>query len=386
MRNIENRTGERVANPLRILSMLRGRWDAQRAPALQALADMGHEVVYVDEPLSIDGYRKLVKRLDFDLAVLWGSSLQNFLLTESAPFFLDDMDLPYVSLWTDNPIKHLNLLKHVRTPCHKAMFVADTLVIEQLESLGFGDVFYLPPWHIDPEIFRPVDAEPSLTCEVSFAATINSYEAERAKWRGGWNEEMNEAADKVIAKSRALKDHVDVFETIGADWEVSSEAFSKISHAMYFEQKALAREQLIHAMGDREIHITGIGTAITDRKNVVMREGREWHDLSPVFCSSALNLNLTPWPKSCHHRIFQIAASGAFALTDWREDSIALFEPDVEAVYFKSLDEMRALMDQYLTSSDQRRKVAEAGHKRFLAHHTAAHRMAELSRVLGELI
>ena len=51
MRVLENRTGQTLGRPLRILSMLRSQWDAQRAPALQALADLGHEVVYVDEVL-----------------------------------------------------------------------------------------------------------------------------------------------------------------------------------------------------------------------------------------------------------------------------------------------------------------------------------------------
>ena len=106
MRILENRTGNTVSKPLRILSILRGQWDHQRAPALQALADIGHEVVYVDELLPLDGYRKLVQRLDFDVAVLWGSSLQNFLNSFEGIFFLEEMGLPYVSLWTDNPIKH----------------------------------------------------------------------------------------------------------------------------------------------------------------------------------------------------------------------------------------------------------------------------------------
>ena len=39
---------------------------------------MGHEVVYVDDILSEENYRKIVSRLDFDVAVLWGNSLQNF--------------------------------------------------------------------------------------------------------------------------------------------------------------------------------------------------------------------------------------------------------------------------------------------------------------------
>lgn len=386
MRIIENRTGNSLARPLRILSILRGRWDAQRAPALQALADLGHEVVYVDQILSLDEYRKLVQRVDFDVAVLWGNSLQNFLLSSEEPFFLDEESVPYVSLWTDNPIKHLSLLKRLSPSFHKSMFVADTQVIEQLKSLDLDNVFYLPPWHIDPDIFKPVAPVEDLICDVSFAGAINSYQAERVKWREGWGEKMNEAADKIIELARETKDHVDVFAAIGDAWEATSDDLAKISHAMYFEQKALSREQLIHAMGGRELHIVGVGTAVTDRSSVIMHEALEWYDLAKLFCSSVINLNLTPWPKSCHHRIFQIAASGAFALTDWREDSVSLFEPDVETVYFKSLEELPGLVDRYLAAPEERRKIAAAARRRFLAEHTAAHRMAELSAKLYDLL
>ena len=34
-------------------------------------------------------------------------------------------------------------------------------------------------------------------------------------------------------------------------------------------------EQLIHAVGNRELHIVGIGSVETDRENVIMKEGRE---------------------------------------------------------------------------------------------------------------
>ena len=71
MRLITNRTGNSISRPLRILSLLRSQWDGQRAPALQALADIGHEVIYVDDILPEEDYLKIVSRLDFDVAVLW---------------------------------------------------------------------------------------------------------------------------------------------------------------------------------------------------------------------------------------------------------------------------------------------------------------------------
>ena len=386
MRVFNNRTGHRLAKPLRILSILRSKWDGQRAPALQALADLGHEVVYVNEILTLEGYYKLVKKLDFDVAVLWGNSLQNFLMSFSEPFFLDEIRLPYVSLWTDNPVKHLFLLKNLNTDTHRAMFIADTRVIEQLLHLGYKNLFYLPPWHIDPEIYRPVDSIPALKCDISLAATVNPYDAERQRWRAFWDYHMNAAGDRVIEMLHSTRDHVDVFDVLSDKWDPYSMQFNLISHAMYFEQKAIVREQIVETVGEREIHITGIGSARFGRDNVIMHDGREWDDLSPVFCSATVNLNVTPWPRSCHHRVFQITASRALTVTDWREDSLELYEPDAEVIYFHTLDELPEILDRFTSYPEEAQPIAEAGYRRFISHHTAAHRMADLSNKLYELL
>jgi len=387
MHVLENRTGQTLSRPLRILSILRSQWDAQRAPALQALADLGHEVVYVEDVLSLDGYRSLAGRLEFDIAVLWGSSLQNFLMTSSEPFFLDEMEIPYVSLWTDNPVKHLFLLKDVMGPMHRGLFIADTRVIEQMQALGFNNLYYMPPWHIDMQIFRPMEPVAELQCNVGFAATVNAYDAERVKWRMFWDHHMNAAADGIITELRQAGDHVDVLDSLqGRDWDPFSLPFSLLSHAMYFEQKALLRELVIGAVGARDLTITGIGGGVSHRPNIHHAPGREWNDLSPVFASTLVNLNCTPWPRSCHHRVFQIAACRALAVTDWRDDAALLFEPDTEAVYFHSLEELPEIIDRFATHPKEAEAIAEAGHKRFLAHHTAAHRMAELSNILNQLI
>jgi len=386
MRIIPNRTGAVTKRPLRIVSLLRGRWDEQRAPALQALADLGHEVVYVDQLLPPDGYRKLFRRLKFDIAVLWGSSLQNLLMTSSEPFLLEELGVPYVSLWTDNPVKHLFLLKDAKTPLHRGLFVADTRVIEQLEGLGFDNVFYLPPWHMDPEHFHPTDPDPAFACAVSFATTVTPFEAERQKWRMFWDYRMNATADALVAEVRRQKDYIDVFDAIAGDWDPWSLPFSLIAHATHYEQKSIVREIVMTAMGGRELHITGIGNASVSLPNVKMHPGRPWNQLSPVYASALINLNMTGWPRSCHHRVFQTTACRALAVTDWREDAVALYEPDHEVVYFKSLDELSDIVDRFTRSPSESRRIAEAGYRRFLAHHTAAHRMAEFSRVLAELV
>ena len=280
----------------------------------------------------------------------------------------------------------MHLLKELNTPLHLGMFVLDTRVIEQLNNLGWHNVFYLPPWHIDPSIFKPQTRIPKITRKVSFAATFNSYLAERTKWRAGWDEKMNNMGVSIVNLSRETNGYVDVFDFLNGECDVYSKEFSGISHAMYFEQKSISREQLINQLVDVETEITGIGSAQSNQPNVKMGQGLEWWNLSRLFCSSTINLNLTPWPRSCHHRIFQISASGAFVLSDWKDDAVKLYEPDKEVIYFKKMSEVPDLIKYYLGANEERLKIARAGRKRFLSEHTVNHRMSELSEKLYELL
>ena len=155
---------------------------------------------------------------------------------------------------------------------------------------------------------------------------------------------------------------------------------------MYFEQKALMRELLVRAVGGRELHITGIGSAVFAQANIILHEGRAWHDLSPVFCAATVNLNATPWPRSCHHRVFQTTACCALSVTDWREDSFDLYEPDKEVIYFKNLSDLPDILDRFVEHPDEAEPIAKAGYRRFRAHHTSAHRMAEFSTQLYKIL
>ena len=179
---------------------------------------------------------------------------------------------------------------------------------------------------------------------------------------------------------------MDVFDLLSKEVDPFSNNFSTLANAMYFEQKAIVREQIVEAIGNREIHITGIGSAEFENNNVFMHPGRRWDDLSRVFCSANVNLNATPWPRSCHHRIFQITASRALVVTDWRDDALELYEPDKEVIYYKSLEELPDILDHFKNHPKDKESVVEAGYHRFLACHTVERRMKEFSDKLYDIL
>jgi spore maturation protein CgeB len=109
-----------------------------------------------------------------------------------------------------------------------------------------------------------------------------------------------------------------------------------------------------------------------------------------VFNGSAINLNLhscggdslDPQPDFVNPRTFELAACGAFQLTDARTLLPDLFTED-EVVRFKRVDEVPSLIRAWLKDPVGRRTISEAGRRRVLAAHTYEHRMKDLLAVVG---
>ncbi len=81
-------------------------------------------------------------------------------------------------------------------------------------------------------------------------------------------------------------------------------------------------------------------------------------------------------------RLFEATGVGACLLTDWKENMAELFEPDVEAVTYRSVEECVEKAQYLLAHEDERRKVAAAGQRRTLSDHTYAQRAEQLDRLI----
>lgn len=110
-----------------------------------------------------------------------------------------------------------------------------------------------------------------------------------------------------------------------------------------------------------------------------------------IFAASAINLNvhaaahvdgLDPEPDFVNPRTFELAACGAFQLTDWRRPLADLFAED-EIATFRTVSELRALIERYLDDAPGRARMAERARRHALAAHTYVHRM---DRVLRDTI
>jgi len=106
-----------------------------------------------------------------------------------------------------------------------------------------------------------------------------------------------------------------------------------------------------------------------------------------IFNASEINLNLhssqerdsvDPSGDFVNPRVFELAACGAFQLSDERKLLPGLFEVGKEIITFKNENEIKELISYYLANPQERERVTAAARKKVLAEHCYKHRIQEI--------
>lgn len=89
--------------------------------------------------------------------------------------------------------------------------------------------------------------------------------------------------------------------------------------------------------------------------NLILNESK----IALVFLSS---LNKDTYTRRC----FEIPATKTFMLSQYTDDLAGMFEPDKEAVYFKTPEELVEKAKYYLEHEEERERIAKAGYDRLM--------------------
>ncbi len=130
----------------------------------------------------------------------------------------------------------------------------------------------------------------------------------------------------------------------------------------------------------------------TELTSVLQRNGAriDTDTCQKVFNASTVNLNLHSWAGAgldpdgdfVNPRTFELAACGAFQLTDRRALLPDLFT-ESEVATVSSSDELPAEIARWLREPEQRVAMAAQARRRVLAEHTYVHRMRDLLSHIG---
>jgi spore maturation protein CgeB len=109
-------------------------------------------------------------------------------------------------------------------------------------------------------------------------------------------------------------------------------------------------------------------------------------EMVKAFNAAKIVLNLQPTQliTGVNFKTHEISGSGAFQLTDFKEEVAEMYEPGKEIVVFRSPEEIPELVERYLRDEKERRRIAEASQKRAYNDHTLEKRARKLLEIVRE--
>jgi spore maturation protein CgeB len=198
-----------------------------------------------------------------------------------------------------------------------AMFVTYLPTVDTYHSLGVANVMHLPQG-MDPELDRPATRIPGrFRCEVAFI---------------GGNSPHRNTVLREMARAYDL-------QVRGPGWRKAPPDIPVSGGPIYGKGYA-------QAVGGAAISLGA-------------------HSLPEMTSQTA----------SASNRMWKVMGCGGFYLGEWVQGIEALGADGVHCAWYRSLDEGVELVRHYLDRPEERRKIAEAGRRHALEHHTYAHRV-----------
>lgn len=112
-------------------------------------------------------------------------------------------------------------------------------------------------------------------------------------------------------------------------------------------------------------------------------------DMYRKLCGSQVTLNShidISAQYASNMRLYEATGVGSCLLTDWKPNLPELFEPDIEVVTYRSVEEAVEKVRYLLANEDERHKIATAGQRRTLRSHTFDIRAQQLSDLIQKYI
>lgn len=245
----------------------------------------------------------------------------------TAAWFVDD---PYYTDMTSQMAFHYDIVFTIELSCY-----------ELYRNMGHQGVHYMP-LGVQPQLFQPVQVSLHYESDICFVGTAF------------WN--RVQFLDEALPHLQGRKIRI-----IGLWWE-RMRHYRKLRSVIWQNQWLLPEETAKYYNGAKIV-------VNLHRSSDDMTYNRNSHRIP------ALSIN---------PRTFEIAACGAFQLSDIRADMARFYEPGREIETFSSVSEFVHKANDYLVNREARERVALSGLKRTMEEHTFRRRIADMLRIITE--
>jgi len=305
--------------------------------------------------------------------------------------FLKDACLPVGIWYADHPdlimrASPANVSEWV------AVFVWDRQYVAGLQEMGFPWVTYLP-LAADTQLFRPYRHPPVDRFGCHDAAFVGDT------WTQRVNQHMaryaGQPATLAYIESAALNFQWSNHYQADADLAEVFPGFAQLplgeqvnlEAAVLWRASQQDRVERVSALIPSGLKVYGDPAWTEFLPDPATYGGcLNYHrELPPFYQCTAVNLNFTSlqMKNGLNQRVFDVPASGAFLLTDYKEALWEVFSRE-EVVTFASVEEAQEKVAYYLKYPETRLRVAARARERVLSQHTYGHRAQVIIRELTD--
>lgn len=298
--------------------------------------------------------------------------------------FFDDLRVPYVAWFVDNPRTIIMDRKTYASP-HAIALTWDDAYADYLRRAGFAKAYWLP-LAADATMFN---AEPSDTPVHPPAFVGNSMVeyAERAWGPVRKQSPLNRIATSAFERGAVTRENIGKgLDAVIGDARVELDAEQRRHLEMLFFLEGTRRlrhtaMQSLAADGAQAHGDDGWAGVLANARPAI-----HYFNALPAFyrdCTVNLNFTSIQMPSAVNQRVFDCPAAGGFLLTDRQGDLRRLFSED-EVADFATIEECREKLRFYREHPRARREIVERARRRILAEHTYTHRLRTIARWIME--
>lgn len=384
-------------------------WDCYgKLDIIAVLRDLGHCVDVL--PLDLDTYMgydyafierlsKQIKQNQYQVVFTlnYYPSVSEGCKDTNAKYASWIYDSPYLKLYSANLIN----------PCN-FVFTFDKFTYHELSSLSIQTIHYLPLAAHTKRLQQMALANKTKDWEandVSFVGSLyneshNLYDRLKDKLKEkndtytiGYLEGIMQSQQKIYGGNfleQCLTDDMIARMEDAMKYQLEQDSFAstRYVYANYFlcrKITSLERIDLLTSLADS--FSTYLYTFDKDALvgNVINKGPVDYYLTMPkIFQQSKINLNISlkSIKTGIPLRAWDIMGAGGFLLSNYQEDFLEFFEPDIDFVYYASKEELLDKVSFYLRHEKERMAIAHSGHEKVCMDHNYHVRLQQMLTIV----
>lgn len=306
----------------------------------------------------------------------------------------DELQIPYVLLFYDNPFIYLQTLpaeyrKEIVESPLSHLVISDKEYMKALKSVKKEKIIHLP-LATDAALFDQVISKEDLdkfSCDLSFVGSVEDDPLNvslRRMARLAKAPALNRIVDQIVCPDKNIRTDVLMSKLDVLKEQIDLNSYAILSRIIYEEAMTKYRVEVIKLLEEYQVDLYGKdGWKAIANKNLCYKGYLDYeHDAVKLYQASKININITH-PQlitTVNQRLFDVSAAGGFIFSDYRSDLHELFDGAIDS--FKSKKELHEKVEYYLKHDNERKERATKAKEITLKRHLWKHRVKELLEIL----